>query len=107
MVIEFDAVIQDDQEYYDREVAEEMGGISSVSFFRKKDKIVTVAINMTNILEYREGTVYVNDEEKICTYGVTKKFKTTNPLLITVVEFKELFEKANSVKVHVAHQLLN
>lgn len=107
MVIEFNAIIEDDSEIYEKQQNVDLKGQSSVSFFNERDKVVKYAVDMNTISGYLEETVYFNSEEKICTYGIRKDGKMTHPLLITVVDFKELFELAKSQKVFTANELLN
>lgn len=107
MLVEFSTVVTDYEEQKERELQAELSGESSVPTFHSKDKLCVSVIDMSLVIGWDGGYVFLNDERKDCVYAIFMDEGISRALLIEPEKFKRLFTIANRKDVHTPEILLN
>ena len=100
MLVEFKSVQAWWKEQYQKDIDRDLKGRASVPFENKEDVIMSITIEMDEVMEFEEGIVFHNDTPHPCVYVTSRDREyTSRNLLIDYDDFKILFEKAKGVKI--------
>jgi len=107
MIIEFKHVRTSLEEEHERYIKAELQGETSVPFQREDDYIAPFFLEMDDVLDFVEGTIWWNDQNLPCVYVRRHSESITCNILISGVKFKELLEKVRNIQIKTAEEILN
>lgn len=107
MVVEFKTVRQNAQEVFEREQTIELHGIHSIEFGNQKDYITSIFVEMDDVIDFTGGRAYHNQEFKECVYLRLNDDQHTPNILMSIEEFKKIFEETRNCKIKTAEEILN
>jgi hypothetical protein len=97
-LVEFKSVICDIEETHEREVQQEMHGITP-EVFKEKDILMSTVIDMDRVISWDETTVVYNNTIKKCVFAKMDDESWTRHLLIDSDKFKQIYEYVHNTKV--------
>lgn len=107
MLVEFKTVMYGEKEMRDREIQEELSGMSSVPLYREEDYLSSTTIDVSTVIGWNSCNIIYNDK---IVETVNVKFSDeswSRALLITHQEFTILYENVTGIKVKKASDLIH
>jgi len=98
-LIEFDFSKECEKEMHEKALKEELHGAMSVNFENEEDYITKLIIDIDDVISFVGGKVWYNDMEINGTYVKFTDRSWSGALLISVENFKQIFEKQTGKKV--------
>ena len=99
MLVEFECVVIDSLESFERIQMENISGENSVPFYRERDYKSTVVVDLNTIVGWNVGGVWYNTKKLNCIYAYDSEGIFTENLLIEADEFKKIYELTTGKKV--------
>lgn len=99
MIVEFETVRCCLKEAHDRDLEVELNGEASVSFYRNDDYKTFMTVELSNVVDFTAGRVFMNQTCYECVYVYDKEGNQSPNLLISYVDFKKMFETYKSIKI--------
>jgi hypothetical protein len=111
MIIEFNTVRTNDLEMFERgqeiQKSQEMGMEYVADFYNESDWEAITSLDMTTVIDWSEGTVWLNDTELPCVYARLHGGFMTSAILISIDDFRKIYEKIFNIEVKSGLDYLN
>lgn len=100
-MVEFDTVHSSHMEARERDLQAELHGNASVPFHHEDDYLSTIVIEMDNVVDFRAGKVWMNNDELDCVYArVSQDYEEwTQNLLISMEDFKKVLSYSTGKRI--------
>lgn len=105
MLVEFKTIMYNEEESREREIQEELQGMSSVPYERQKDYIANTTIDVSMVVRWEACNVLYNDKPVETVQVRFSDDSWSRPLMITHQEFTILYENVTGIKVKKASDL--